>query len=475
MKKSFLFLLMAFMMSWGTSKAQAGGSDYIIMLDNGYSTSDQSFLEMKKGAVKLIEQLLMCNLKNRVAVVHYGAGKYGDTSGVYEPLIYIESDFTSDHTVAQIIERRLDFGDHFNEALGLTSDALDGLSSPNIISSQATLNGYQPLKVVVFTDAERNTGALTGSYLVNYADTTFNSPAAFKNVLAFKIDRGAQFTMIHANTNTLAVGAAASIASSGGLYSGALEANTADPDYGILPRLYYNRPNGFGMTSFETDYWKDMVGHLCDSSGWATMNFRYEPGQCISGPAIINGSYNLPFGAVFQGLRLFMENIVTGELHPVLFTPTITGSDFSYPLQTSDFVYAVNAGATGQYKLKTLLVYSYGGNDYNTYSYNNYPYFDYDIDMDCPVLKSAPKPLAREAFFKLTPNPTTGLFKVILNNPLKSGKLKVMDLAGNSVYSKILHNEKEIDIDISSRKEGVYIVNIMNDKNETYSEKIIKK
>ncbi|SHF37769.1 T9SS type A sorting domain-containing protein [Chryseobacterium vrystaatense] len=475
MKKSFLFLLMAFMMSWGTFKAQAGGSDYIIMLDNGSSTDDQSFLEMKRGAVKLIEQLLMCNLKNRVAVVHYGAGKYGDTSGVYKPVIYIESDFTSDHAVAQMIERRLDFGDHFNEALGFTSNALDGLSSPSIISPQATLNGYQPLKVVVFTDAERNTGALNGSYLVNYADTTLNSPAAFKNVLAFKINRGAQFTMIHANTNTLAVRAAASISSTGGLYGGALETNVADPDYGILPRLYYNRPNGFGMSSFETDYWKDMVGHLCNSSGWATMDFKYEPGQCISGPAIINGSYNLPAGAVFEDLRLFIENIVTGELYPVLFTTTITGSNFSSALQTSDFVYAVSAGATGQYKLKTLLVYAYGGDHYNTYSYNNYPYFDYDIDMDCPVLKSAPKTLGREAFFKLTPNPTTGLFKVILNNAPKSAKLNVMDLAGNSVYSKVLGNEKEIDIDISSRKEGVYIVNILNDKNETYSEKIIKK
>jgi hypothetical protein len=33
---------------------------------------------------------------------------------------------------------------------------------------------------------------------------------------------------------------------------------------------------------------------------------------------------------------------------------------------------------------------------------------------------------------------------------------------------------KEVSVDLSSRKEGVYIVNVTTDKNETHSEKIIK-
>jgi hypothetical protein len=53
--------------------------------------------------------------------------------------------------------------------------------------------------------------------------------------------------------------------------------------------------------------------------------------------------------------------------------------------------------------------------------------------------------------------------------------LEVRDLTGNTVYNKVLRNDKEVSVDLSSRKEGVYIVNVTTEKNETYSEKIIKK
>ncbi|WP_419763211.1 T9SS type A sorting domain-containing protein, partial [Chryseobacterium arthrosphaerae] len=52
---------------------------------------------------------------------------------------------------------------------------------------------------------------------------------------------------------------------------------------------------------------------------------------------------------------------------------------------------------------------------------------------------------------------------------------EVRDLTGNLVYHKQLRNEKQVEVNLSSRKEGVYIVNVITDKNETFSEKIIKK
>lgn len=465
---------MTFLLSWSTSKAQVGGNDYIIMLDNGASTTDQGFIDMKRGAVKLIEQLIACNRRNRVAVVHYGAGKYNDTSGIYTPIIYIESDFIGDQFIAQNFDRRLDFGDHLNEALGLVSNALDGTWNGDIISTQTTLSNSQPLKVVVFTDAERNTGALDGSYLVNYLNTTLNAPAAFKNVLAFKIDRQAQFTMIHANTNTSAVQAAASIASSGGSYMGSLETNVDDPDYGIWPRQYYNRPIGFGMLSSEMEYWKDMAGTICNSSGWGTVNFRYEPGECISHASGIGGTYNLPPGATLVHLRLEIGNIATGDIHPIPFNPTIVGNSFNTGLQPSDFDYAVNAGATGKYKFRIIMVYNYGGVTYNTYSWNNYPYFDYDIDMDC-TLKTAPKEITKETIVKLTPNPTEGVFKVMLDSEIQSGQMEIKDLNGNTVFSKAIRKTKEIEADIIRQLQGVYLIRITSGNNEIYSGKIIKK
>ena len=46
---------MALMMSWNGVKAQA---DYIIMLDNGSSVTSAEYANMKRGATKLMEELL---------------------------------------------------------------------------------------------------------------------------------------------------------------------------------------------------------------------------------------------------------------------------------------------------------------------------------------------------------------------------------------------------------------------------------
>ncbi|AZA50925.1 T9SS C-terminal target domain-containing protein [Chryseobacterium carnipullorum] len=475
MKKTFLFFVVAFIMSWNNFNAQQS-SDYIIMLDNGGSTTNDSYAHMKRGAVKLIEQLLACNPRNRVAVVQYGAGIYGDPAGANKALIYIESDFTNDGFIAQNFKRRLDFGDYFNESLDLIGTAFNGAFTPDIVSSQNTLNLSQPLKIVIFTDAERNSGTPNDSYLVNYNNTGLNSPLAFEDVVKFKVDYQTQFTMIHANTDTQALQAAASISSAGGLYSGPLETNIADPDNGALSRLYYNRPNGFSVGHTEVDYWKELATNICDPGSLATVNFRYEPGECIESTSGIGGYYNLPAGATLVNFKLEIVSVEDGTVFPVTFNPSFgAGNFFNYYFQPSDFNYPVNNGATGEQKFRLSMVYLQNGSYKIAYSWNNYPYFDYDITMKCPPVPRAAKPLAGEKIFKLTPNPTTGLFKVILKNKLESARLEIRDLSGNAVYSKMLRNEKEIDIDISSRKEGVYIVNVINNKNEIYSEKIIKK
>ncbi|BAP30667.1 uncharacterized protein CHSO_1630 [Chryseobacterium sp. StRB126] len=461
-------------MSWNGFKAQQG-IDYVIMLDNGSSTTNDSYTKMKRGAVKLMEQLLACNPAHRVAVVQYGVGKYGDTSGIFTPMIYIESDFTSDQFIVQNFKRRLDFGDHFHESLGLVGDALDGNPNPDIVSSQTTLNQLQPLRVVVFTDAERNAGNMNGSYLVNFNNTNYGSPQAFSNMLKFKNDRYARFTVVHANTNIDAVKAAASIASGGGDYSGPIETVPGDPNNGSM-RLYYNRPNGFGMTAMETNYWKDIAEKICDYYSYAgAVNFKYEPGECINRTSDISGYYHLNSLSTLIEFKLDLVNLQTGNAYPIVFNPTFgSGNFFQYNFQPSDFDAAVNAGATGEHKFRVTMRYLEGSEYKVAYSWNNYPFFDYDITMDCSEHRTS-NPLTAEKIFKLTPNPTNGLFKVILNKGIKSGTVEIRDLVGNPVYNKILRGEKEIDIDLSSRKEGVYIVNVITDKNEIYSEKIIKK
>lgn len=474
MRKTFLFFFMIFLMSWSGLKAQ--GLDYIIMLDNGNSINDKEYAKMKRGAVKLMEQLLACNPDHRVAVVQYGTGKYGEAGSMNKPVIYIESDFTSDQFTAQNFERRLDFGDYLHESLGMVGDALDGNPNASIISSQTTLNQSQPLRVVIFTDAERNAGSVDGSYLVNFNNTNYGLSPAFMNVLKFKNERYARFTVIHANTDTFAIQAAAVIANPGGSYFGPVETISGNPESYITPRLYYNRPDGFGMKDYEIDFWKEIAEQICDYYSYAgAVNFKYEPGLCLNNVSDISGYYNLPNMATLVDLKLDMVNLQTGSTFPMAFNPTIgSGNFFQYFFQPSDFDAAINAGVTGLQKFRLTMTYLEAGEYKVAYSWNNYPFFDYDVNMDCPAFFAA-KSSQEAKNMKLTPNPTSGIFKAILNKEVKSGTLEVRDLVGNTVYNKILRGEKEIEIDLSSRKEGVYIVNVTTDKHEIYSEKIIKK
>lgn len=481
MKKTFLFFLIAFCMSLGSLKAQVDGSDYVILLDNGSSIDKPTFEEMKLGATKLIEKLLTCNPRNRVSVVHYGAGKYEASDPFSSPVIYIESDFTNNYNHAQYFERRLYFGDYFHETLGLVRDALNGNNNPNIISSQTTLDNdlSRRLIFVTFTDAERNSGSSTWdeSYWVNYSYPAFNSDGAFKNVIDFKSNRDAKFATIHftPTSNANAINAAAVITSSGsGPYAGTLENYPGDPDAGMLPRLYYNRTNGFGLYSQEVDYWGDIAANICDSTGWGTVKFQYEPGYCYSNPAIINGTYNLPLGAVLNGFKLEIFNPTAMTSYPVSFTPTYGLGTFSYQLQGSDFNFATGGGAYGMFKLKVIMVYTYQGVTYYAESWNNYPWFDTDIDMGC-AYKMAPTSVEKPTLFKLTPNPTDGLFKVILDKNITAGTLQVMNVSGNIVYNKAFRGEKELEINIHSQNQGIYIVKVVSDKNEVYTEKLIKK
>jgi hypothetical protein len=161
-------------------------------------------------------------------------------------------------------------------------------------------------------------------------------------------------------------------------------------------------------------------------------------------------------------------------VYPIAVNPTIGGSGyFEYNVQLSDLAILKYENATGWHKYRVTLIYDNHGQIETVYSWNNYPFFDYDIAIECPR-PSAVSASEEEKIFRLTPNPTNGLFKAVFTNEIKSGKLEVRDLAGNTVYNKVFRNEKEVSVDLSSRKEGVYIVNVTTDKNETHSEKIIK-
>jgi hypothetical protein len=162
--------------------------------------------------------------------------------------------------------------------------------------------------------------------------------------------------------------------------------------------------------------------------------------------------------------------------------------------------FSLPPGTSGQYRFLLKMHYDIGGTTYTAMSWNGYPYFTYDVNLDCTTKMSPKSPLKKKENyrvdrnadpnnvkrdlvksiqpvqqFKLSPNPTSGAFKITLNEGSENGTLQVIDLNGNAVYSEIFRDKQEINVNLGSQKEGMYIVKVISDKNEMYTQKLIKK
>ncbi len=499
MKKAFLLVLLAFITSVSALRAQ---TDFVICIDNSGSISSQRFDEISVSAKKLIENILACNPKNRVSVVHYGTKPLNTPASLLLPRIYIESDFTNNMATALNFDRKMDAGDHFHEALGLIGNALDHVNSPEIVSLQTELNhnSNASLAVILFTDAGRASGNLeSGSYLVNYFNPALGTPPAFKNVTLFKRERKAKFAVVHMGQDSFSIEAGASIASTGGSYFGPVESNTDDPDFGSSPRLYFNKTD-FLLNPQEI---LEITDNVCLNQGGATLDMYYEPNGCGGFNTVqsVFGSYILPAGANLINFELSVVSLTTGNQFPVSFSPAFIAPDqYWQQMNASDFTSVPASEQNGQFKFLIRMIYEIGGQIFTTSSWNDYPYFSYDINFDCMRGASAAQDrgYTGRTEFKLdrnadpnhyrkqettetpnrmilTPNPTDGRFSVLMDRTVGRGMLNIMDISGNIIYRDELKNQKEANIDISAQKQGVYIVSVITDKNVTYSQKIIKK
>ncbi|MCQ9638534.1 T9SS type A sorting domain-containing protein [Chryseobacterium sp. WG14] len=472
MKKTFLFFLFGWLMLGNSLQAQ---TDYIICLDNGSSVTNARFKEMRLTAAKLIERLMACHSKNRYAVVHYGAGLNNGPSLGLTPRIYIESDFVTSIFPEPYLVRRLNYGQHFHEALGLMGKALDGVYSPEIVSPQTSLhkNGSSKLVVIVLTDGSRNSGDLsTGSYLANYYDTALNTPGAFKNVTNFKAVRGAKFVMIHMSPNSQSSATGASIASAGGSYTGSIESNVDDPDYGMLPRLYYPRNQSFVFSSVtEMPKFDEIVNAICIPPSWGgTLKFFYEFNSCgMPGDFNITGEYTLPAGGVLLNSKLVLRDISTGLDYGISTTPTYNGGNYvNFHFYPSDI--NIPQGSMAKYKFVMTVQSSTPTGTVETMSWNHYPFYPYDLDAVCSRNASE----TAMGTLTITPNPTDGRFKGALDREMGSGKLEILDLNGNVVLTKTIEG-KTFDADLKNRQQGIYIVKVTSDKGEISVGRIIKK
>ncbi len=241
------FLIIIFLFSSFIVSSQSGG-DVIFWLDNSGSIDDNEWIDMKNSVTQLIEGVLGCNENNRIAVVHYAANVDNNIS----PTLFIESDFTSNQSVALNFDRRggvsgpysalMGYDDFAHESLELIGNALDNTASSGIISSQTTLShdSTKELIIFLFTDAFRSSQMSSGfnfSSIVSVSNFQIGSPLAFQNYTDFKSNRGAKFIITLIPDDSNAISACAAVASPGGNYTGAIESFPTDVDGpGSLPR-----------------------------------------------------------------------------------------------------------------------------------------------------------------------------------------------------------------------------------------------
>jgi hypothetical protein len=499
MKTKILLAFFVFITHYTPIFAQ-GGSDFIICIDNSGSIQHSDFEDIRQNTLKVIHSILNCNPKNRVAVVHYGTGLYNVANSNLTPRIYIEYDFTNDILIAQNFNRKLSFGDHFHEALGLVGNALDNVANTNIVSPQTSLNHNPavPLNIILYTDANRSIGDLQGgSYLVNYFNPTLNSQLAFTNITSFKNNRDAKFIVLHRSPDQTSSEAAASIASVGGNYSGNLENYSGDPDYGTIPKLYFNQPN------FQTDpNFIDLLLHdFCEFNG--SVSFFYELAAYCTNPAnpvyqTIVGEFLLPVGATLVNIKCTAVNAVTNSEVPVNFNPTITGNSFYYTVQPTDII---PVPTSGNYNFRIDLIYDYGGVSNTISCTNSYPdwFWPADIiyDNTCskvgPVIKPDNKILKqnikidknadpnnlKNSFvqnnnkLKLFPNPNNGVSNIILSD-MKSGELVVTDINGKITLTEHFENKNSLQINLKDKPTGIYFIQVKTRGGETLIQKMIK-
>jgi len=205
--------------------------DVLFVMDNSGSINTTEYSQMEASALAEKNLIAAAFPNSRFATVHY-FGNCGET-------LHIENDFTDASNITSIV-RQGTGNDDLNVALGLVMNALDGVANPDLFGGFLNKDPDSKFCVVIFTDAPQGlpSGSCTTTALIPYDN---------RNMLASNY--GANFTVVHFEPSATIDPIAASIASTGGTWNGAVDNNPGDPDNGVLPRQYI--PASFGTISLD--------------------------------------------------------------------------------------------------------------------------------------------------------------------------------------------------------------------------------
>ncbi len=76
----------------------------------------------------------------------------------------------------------------------------------------------------------------------------------------------------------------------------------------------------------------------------------------------------------------------------------------------------------------------------------------------------------KNSFFTIYPNPSSGIFQLVLDNSLRNAKLEIVNLLGETMYSI---DNIQPKIDLSAFSKGIYLVKVVSETKEVSQQKII--
>lgn len=421
------------------------GSDVIFWIDNSGSIDrgiNSEWTDMHRSIDSIIHKVLKCNQDNKVAIVHYGSPNSSANSR-----IYIESaetgnntGFTNIETIANsYVDRLANVGqqDFAHEALSLIGRALDNLPSANIVSPQKRLirTPGNDLVIYLFTDADRNVvfGTAAGSCLVNATNTV--QPNAFFNYTDFKNTRNATFvvTIVQMTTNP-AVAAAAAIASTGGNYTGVVEANSLDPDgTGTTPRLLL-RKDDFDLDTNEINQITDFICSVAEPPCQPIVTLTSPTNNVTMGQDNKQASISITASNIISTLTV-------GVYHAEETVVLLPGFHSQNASRFRAYIADCDSGYVGRPAIEEQRMASYEAE--------------------------------KQPLFSMYPNPAHD--RVTLTAEAGITTVTITSIEGMLMYgTKLSGKETSQDVDVSQYRKGIYIVNITTADGKSESQKLVK-
>lgn len=424
MKKILLFCWLLLL----SYNSQAQGKDVIFWVDNSGSTSGPKYENIKTSVQALMTKILSCP-NNRVTVIQHAGNAFNNPASTR---IWIESPFTT--TAFTFDTRNLGSYDYAHNALGLIGNALDHVPNSSILGfSNLTKLPNNQLVIFFFTDSDRD---FNSSALVNLASPTVSTNGAFTNYTLFKSNRNANFRVILcSNSNGTNIPTAAAIANQGGPYTGVRESYPNDSE-GLNPtqrRLYMNSSNNFSLSNAEINA---MANDLCS----VTFPTNPNPDPCP------------------QTLNLTSPVLGTDNKQAEI---RITASN------------SIGNSGIAVYHAGTEVVLSQGFHSATGSRFRGYILGCSNTYVGREVLEDEEtKGIAAVNDMKIYPNPSSSI--VSIESLIEMTNVNITSIDGRSIFTKSLPNVQNFDMNVSSYKAGIYLVNIEFSNGEIISKKLIK-